>query len=844
MNASTAFPTEVTLSVALAVQNGIDIRNIILGVIGLTFNIVAIFFLFLSKRVRPTLKITLLSMAFNDGIFMLSAALWGFGLECWPILYIVACSILVSYFITSAIALHNYTAVFYPLRCRNILSLKRSLLLVLSCWLGGYAIALAFLGVRVPAETPCFLVTAMSRPLIVVYSAICLLCCCFVTVASVKVLACIRRRYQTIALRPLRNAQEHGQSALISINEVQFKRCRVNMWPFRRCTVAPMSENTFAFTENAGLSKISAPISSKIANKPNQEYDLSTPKDVQKNHVKCKNTNLDKISEYVQSTSGQNGDTKCNKLITVRPARQHNSDEEQSVVGTNSWTREILQDGHHHKDAPYYVKSKSNPRPRISDKNYLKVPPAPGLKLKSCMDTCKAVDDLRKPKKRCSHDSEPHGRMNRASDSMVDHGKSEVSFRGRKCPEGFTDSDIDESSSSGRRESSHSSEISESHKPHFLVNNDDVNKLINTVLTVPLHMNCHTENSRYKTLSRNVKNQNNFKMVTTTNISPPTVLGGTDITNLSSSRSQSEFSKCYDDQKSCMSTNTLKHKSETGATGRIVDEEKCISDSTTDKAGKFPNHSDFQKMLIKSDDEQYVSTTERIDSSDDLTYSEKQKTFEDVDENQKSGFNTENPENEPISAVEHLMGSQRSRAIIATEFKKHDQLSDNKRLSSALRNISVISPKEIIPVNIPHSTPCAGSTNEGHPSESFNTDSSVLSYPDSTDQIILDRSANQSTPTLTRHQIDRGDKRWHFRTQYTLLILCSWCCFLSLPYIVYATYVAIWLEDRLTFQRSSVGMLCSSLVGLNSITNPLLYAWRFVEWRDIWRRIRRANSRR
>ena len=783
MNASTAFPTDVTLSVALAVQNGNNTRNIMMGVIGLIFNIVAIFFLFLSKQVRPTLKITLLSMAFNDEVFMLSTIFWGFGLECWPILYIVACSILVSYFITSAIALHNYIAVFYPLRCRNILSLKRSLLLVLSCWLGGYAIALAFLGVRVPAGSPCFVMAAMSRPLIVVYSAICLLCCCFVTVASVKILACIRGRYRTIALRPLRNAQEQGQSALISINKVQSKRCRVNLWPFGRCTVVPMSENTFTFTKNARQSKISASISPKTADKPNQEYDLSTPKDVQKNHVNLKKTKLDTISEYVQSTSGQSSGTKCNKLIAVRPARQHNSDEEQSAVETSSWTREILQDGHHHKDAPYYVKSKSKPKPKGSDKNYLK-----GLKPKNCMDTF-IVDHLKNPKKRCSHDS--------------------------------------------------------------------------------------------------------------------------------------EFSKCYDDQKSYLSTNTLKDKRETGASGRIVSEEKCISESTTDKAGKSSGLSACPKLLITSDDEQYVSTTERIDSSDDLIYCEKQNTFENVDENPKFGLNTVN---EPISTAEALIASQTSRVIIATDFHEHKQLSCSKRLSSglqcierasphssgnsskkfpvgssnrnepeikaststacdvikerytkpqlncksvgqalgshtskmvsisspiqqknrvALRTISAISPRETTSENKTHSSPCATSTymNEGHPSKSFNTDSSVLSYPDTTDQIIVDRSANQSTPTLTRHQTDRGDKRWHFRTQSTLLILCSWCCFLSLPYIVYATYVAIWLEDRAAFLGSSVGMLCSSLVGLNSITNPLLYAWRFVEWRDIWRRIRRATSR-
>ncbi|RUS73780.1 hypothetical protein EGW08_018460 [Elysia chlorotica] len=167
---------------------------------------------------------------------------------------------------------------------------------------------------------------------------------------------------------------------------------------------------------------------------------------------------------------------------------------------------------------------------------------------------------------------------------------------------------------------------------------------------------------------------------------------------------------------------------------------------------------------------------------------------------------------------------------------------------SSSRAISIISSKGITPVNVvPNPSNVERCSYKAHPSESFQTDSSTLSYSGTSDQNLLNDTpapTNRRTPTLTRHQRVKEGTRWNFRTQYTLLIICGWCCLLSLPYVVYATYVAIWVENRSKFQGSSVGMLCSSLVGLNSITNPLLYAWRFVEWRDIWRRIRRATSRR
>ncbi|RUS73782.1 hypothetical protein EGW08_018462 [Elysia chlorotica] len=881
MNVSTASPNDVTISLTDGVQNGIGLRNTMMGMIGSAANLIAIIFLSLSKRVRPTLKITLLSMSFNDFVFMLSIIFLGLSFECWPILFIVAGSILVSYFITTSIALHNYVAVFYPLRCRHILSMKRSLILVVVCWVAGYGTALAFLGVRLPADKPCFLLVMISRACMVVYSFMCLFCCFLVTVSSVKILACIRGRFRQNVIRPLRSTKEHGSSADVSMKKNQSKTGRVSMWPFRACAVvAPLQKPISVFTGSSLRSKMTTFASSAFPRSPNRESASPALKLKQMSHVKRSNIEVDPALEHNQPTSQIIASSKCTKLIEVRPAWRQNSYGNKSTTTENSsWTTGSLQ------CKTFNVRPNIKPRAHDSDKTYLKVPPTPGLKPTNSMETYRAFNSTREhdhkgKSKQGRNDISQFSEKHRASYSTMSPGGSGLTLSDYSSSEGFMDNEEDHTSVN-TEESSQPSKQSEKLQSQCLEHdNGNLSESINTLLAIPVHMGCRTENKSNKILEARNQNQNSFSP-TISKVSPSSgVSCDTDIAELS------------------VEGKTANSKGETK-----------------------PYVSGYQQVLVNSgitnDDEELISTIELIDSSDE----ERKYRSDDLDDVSSLVSDTRHSTiRQPISTVQPLTLSQANQGMIAPDFEEHLQFEHSKRLSSGLqyknkslrkrsgdssknlygntdisneikpaiktpaakasivdksnrknevsnsiktalksksiqeedptssRAISIISSRGITPVNVvPNPSNVERCSDKAHPSESFQTDSSTLSYSGTSDQNLLNDTpapTNRRTPTLTRHQRVKEGTRWNFRTQYTLLIICGWCCLLSLPYVVYATYVAIWVENRSKFQGSSVGMLCSSLVGLNSITNPLLYAWRFVEWRDIWRRIRRATSRR
>ena len=207
-------------------------------------NLMAVVILWMTRHIRPPLKVTLISMTLSDLLFTTFAAFWRPTFPCWPALYFITSTILVSYFCTAAIALYNHIAVFHPFRCKEIFTLRRSIVAAASCWLGGLLLSLACLDVHIPAEPTCFAASNMPRYGLVTVSSVCLICSCFIIVANVRVLFNIRRR------SPITGRDGAPADATLQGNRDTPKASNVKLWSTRTSCSIPIPSSTSSMSKN------------------------------------------------------------------------------------------------------------------------------------------------------------------------------------------------------------------------------------------------------------------------------------------------------------------------------------------------------------------------------------------------------------------------------------------------------------------------------------------------------------------------------------------------------------------------------------------------------------------
>ena len=942
MNATTSGPDNVTSSPAdYVVHSGSDVRNLMMGLVGFVLNAVAIICLCLSKRIRLTLKVTLISMALNDAAFMLIVVFWGLGFGCWPVLYIVSCSILISYFVTFVLAVYNYVAVFYPLRCKQILSTERSLGAVVSCGLAGYVLGLAFLGVHVPKGTACIVLVVMPRPAIVVYSSLCLLCCCLITVINVRVLGRIRGRYRVGALGVPGGVQEINQPAAITVGDAMPGRDTAKIRRFCTCSGAAISEQRLLPPNQPGQSSSLAFVSPQTLHEQNEKIKLSTLTCAERiNRDKFTHSDLKASPFDPHSSSRYRGKTTGIKSIQIKS----DSCNQGPFTTAETFIDESLQNrvkSIPHRQATKIAQSKFSLRHNAGmlKKSYLQVPSAHYLwtNRNNVLDRYNNFENQRiyhkttQQKLNCDLSSTNGCRTGRTN-QMIDPDESTATSTTIKSSESSTDSYHDAPCSTYRSKSKLLSRGPEFIQPLLLPSEGDLNKSMNTVMTVPLCVDYCLENQDTNTACKNV---NTHRNLTKDQMPLSTFLNRTKLLRGNSILSEEESSGYYTGRASYRplyhSTNvrsrgnvasrvgdedienSILHVKETPEFKTILASHNTSNHETVEEEEHFTlwsrneykgsnkyNDSEYEKEILQSAfntgclaTDRHSSAVETLipsrtcsalavtaDLEEDGRYSCSPKhlpswhcgseTLSKYPAKASSNVDPNGKEHEEIIPLTNLTNSSRKRNNNRGESKsgsvENSEISAIGHHTSNVRSISSSIEYNKLPVfEINTYLPSKGriavnsaksdirgiaSSNFDHPAESI---ASALASSDhiscastSSDQPLTSSTlgVSRSTPrtsSLIRHQRHHESRVWRYRTQYTLLILCSWCCFLSLPYVVYGTYVALWAEDRHRFYKSWVGMLCSSLVGLNSITNPLLYAWRFVEWRDIWGRIRRTS---
>ncbi|RUS73132.1 hypothetical protein EGW08_019112 [Elysia chlorotica] len=638
MNISTSSPTNVTVADVLPVSHSSHMRNQVLGGVGTLTNLVAVIMLWLSTRIRPSLKQALVSMALGDLLIMVVAAVWRPGLPCWPAMYSISSSILITYFSAVLLAFHNYVAVFYPMRCKQILSLGRSLVAVLSCWLGGLLISLACLGVHIPEGSRCYVIAIMPRSGIIAESLICLLCSCFIIATNLRVLLDIRRRSrqrgQAVVCRAANNtASQPVTSAISSCSAVYFNT-------MTSVIVKPNPNN------------LVTPISDTVTPSPRLiEWRLK--------------------GRSVEKPSSSNG---CRHIPSDPPnGKTHNEN--------------------------------INTQTCINSKRVYSVP--------------QKVSDLQQEA------------------NFIANTNRTVDYKNLQHQR-FPQNDLD--NVPGRC----------SRRANFCGTSKDVNGLRDS---------CATQLEE----------------------SGNSAQGNTIYSQITREQSFLEQIKCsadvyqIDDDSYLKPNATVQSKS-----ARTIGESKV--DRVSSISGDMLSSS--TASVFASNGAAVVFTPAR-----DVSTSQIRSSLDCPDQDPSS-----HGKGIPATSEVYPIGENRS-------------LSHNEVSSAGITT---------------RLAPCAGAD---HPNGDVPPASLLQTCPNpnSTGAVYI-RSTSETNSQR---------KSWRRRTQYTLVILCSWCCFLSLPYVVYGGYVAIWIDDRTSFISSGLGLLVSSLAGISSITNPILYAWRFVEWGDI-----------
>ena len=818
-------------------------------------NLAAVVMLGYSSHIRPPLKLALVNMALSDLFTMTVAAVWGPDFPCWPALFSLSSGILVSYFMTTLLALHNFVAVFYPVRYEQIISLYRSLILVVLFWLGGHLIILAFLGVDLPAGSSCYVIAVLSRCGIIVVSSICLLCCCFVIVTNVCVLIHIRRR-------PLKNANSISKSpqevAGTSIENGWTGNGRVRLWPNKSHAVAPTS---------LLLPRISVLCGSRT---PGRQEALQASK-----------TTVSFLKQDSQPQQAPQTNVLDRKLETI-PENSHCRGQDSykdmqgipdSVINFNGINQEkrALKNT---QDLQLRSSEDTNARNGISPQ----VPISASLSFKQTYtaegdhQTSNTPDLAPKTSKqndstlRFAEESMDHSGKHHVNKIKKVDGLSllplEVEATGNelgkaKCAESIPKlqskkgeaihtSPVEEYGETARRRQSSSGVNSDKQKEsigrqgYFSAQSQEIK--LGEIEDIDFgKIETGFDRSRHSR-TRDFKNSGNYRNSEVYSVSRQISNPGMDKKDTDCSFDLYNFfggklkGKKYNVNQGHFTSQVPREISSKIAWG----EKGNINDHNTPVLLRFENpieSNQVQKCLHEQ--EAIEEGQSNVDGSCETSkippeYLDENGLVREDDISCCSSASSSN--NIQLDTLKPDSISQKDIVFLGCNHsRKHDVPSKlcSKSTTSSQKEDHLIADAHNTP-SPKLSTDFYG-TSEHCPNQ-HKTDAprERLSRHSAFDLQRLKSAFNRSSSNT---QLER--RSWRHRTQHTLMILCSWCCFLSLPYVIYGGYVAIWIEDRAGFTGSRFGMLVSCLALLNAVTNPLLYTWRFVDWkamREKWQR--------
>ncbi|KAH9514441.1 hypothetical protein Btru_025268 [Bulinus truncatus] len=192
-------------------SSAIKSRNLWIGAAGIFLNVAGLALLVTTKNIKASLKISLLSLTLNDVMFLsaLVARSRANGVAmttghafCWPTMFASYTSVLISYLSTCQLALQNCVAVFYPLRCHEVVTPVKAFASSAGVWVLGLILCIGCIGIKFAEEVPCIALVPIPSWGIATYASICILCSAVVSVVNLKIFCKIRKMNRSIHVAP------------------------------------------------------------------------------------------------------------------------------------------------------------------------------------------------------------------------------------------------------------------------------------------------------------------------------------------------------------------------------------------------------------------------------------------------------------------------------------------------------------------------------------------------------------------------------------------------------------------------------------------------------------------
>ncbi|GFS12671.1 hypothetical protein ElyMa_006703400 [Elysia marginata] len=174
-------------------------HNIWFGISGFITNGLSVTVILLCKGLRHHQKISMLSLVFNDLVFMASVTIYGVlpvvsqlklaRKLCWPLVYTTLATHTVTFMTISHMTFTSYLAVFKPFRFRSRTSKRRTLIEVVCIWLASWLFVLACIRFDLTTKGKgCSFYLFVSGVGWVTWVTVPILCACLVTVVNLKIL--------------------------------------------------------------------------------------------------------------------------------------------------------------------------------------------------------------------------------------------------------------------------------------------------------------------------------------------------------------------------------------------------------------------------------------------------------------------------------------------------------------------------------------------------------------------------------------------------------------------------------------------------------------------------------
>ncbi|GFO01795.1 Mu-type opioid receptor [Plakobranchus ocellatus] len=182
-----------------SIPQGALLGNTVYGATGFITNCFSLVLIICSGNLRQHQRINVLSLTFNDLVFMTSLLIYGLlsttghhqlvRVICWPIAYITLATFIVSYITIGHISIITYLAVFQPISFSKLVSTRRILTAVACIWLSCWIVSLGCFRFDLPMqERGCSPIVLIPKDGLLVLITVSLLCSGIVIFLNVKTL--------------------------------------------------------------------------------------------------------------------------------------------------------------------------------------------------------------------------------------------------------------------------------------------------------------------------------------------------------------------------------------------------------------------------------------------------------------------------------------------------------------------------------------------------------------------------------------------------------------------------------------------------------------------------------